>query len=104
MEWPIVNAIAALLLPPGCLLVMAAAGALIAWRRPRLGRALIGCALVALYVLATPYVSEAMIRRLEPARSDPLADARAQAIVVLGGGTYFSAPEYGADTVSTFTL
>lgn len=104
MEWQIVNAIAALLLPPGCLLVIAAAGALVARRRPRLGRALVGCSLVALYALATPYVADAMTGWLEPEPRDPLADRSAQAIVVLGGGTYFTAPEYGGDTVGAYTL
>lgn len=105
MEWLITNAIAALLLPPGTLLVLAATGALVALRRPRLGRALIALSLLALWILSTPYVADALVRSLEPAPSDPLADPSGQAIVVLGGGTYFSAPEYqGHDTVSSFAL
>lgn len=105
MEWLITNAIAALLLPPGILLVLAAAGALVALRRPRLGRALIALSLLALWTLSTPYVANALLRWLEPAPGDPLADPGGQAIVVLGGGTYFSAPEYqGHDTVSSFAL
>jgi uncharacterized SAM-binding protein YcdF (DUF218 family) len=104
MEWQIVNAIAALLLPPGCLLATAALGALVLRWRPRLGRFLIGFSLVALYVLATPYAADELLRSLEPPARDPLADQGGQAIVVLGGGSYFAAPEYGRDTVGTFTL
>jgi uncharacterized SAM-binding protein YcdF (DUF218 family) len=105
MEWLITNAVAALIVPPGSLLVLAAAGALVALRHPRCGRALIALALVALWILATPYVADALVRSLEPAPGDPLADSSGQAIVVLGGGTYFAAPEYqGRDTVSSFAL
>lgn len=100
MEWLITNAISALLLPPGGLLMLAAFGAMAARRRPRLGKALIALSLVGLYALSMPFASDALVRTLEPAPRDPLADGRGQAIVVLGGGTYFSAPEYGQDTVS----
>src|SRR5262249_37458594 len=34
----------------------------------------------------------------------PLAGTGAQAMVVLGAGTYVDAPEYGSDTVSSLTL
>lgn len=105
MEWLITNAIAALLMPPGNLLLLAAVGALVALRRPRLGRALVALSLLALWVLSTPYVADALVKSLEPAPADPLADRSGQAIVVLGGGSYFSAPEYqGQDTVSIYTL
>lgn len=104
MEWQIVNSIAALLLPPGCLLVLAAAGALALRRRPRLGKSLIALASVALYALATPYAADALTRGLQPPARDPLADRSGRAIVVLGGGSYLSAPEYGRDTVGTSTL
>jgi uncharacterized SAM-binding protein YcdF (DUF218 family) len=46
-----------------------------------------------------------MLQSLEPEPRDPLADRRGQAIIVLGGGKYFSAPEYGGtDTVKSHTL
>jgi len=103
-SWLITNAIAALLLPPGSLLLVAAAGAVLARRRRGLGRALIALSLLALYVLATPITSDALLSSLETPARDPLADRRGQAIVVLGGGTYFAAPEYGRDTVGSNTL
>lgn len=105
MEWLITNTIAALLMPPGNLLLLALIGALAAWWRPRIGRALVALALVALYVLSTHIVADALLNTLEPTPRDPLLDKRGQAIVVLGGGSYFAAPEYqGQDTVSDYTL
>jgi len=104
VEWLITNVIVALLVPPGSLLLLAAAGALATLRHPRAGRALVTLSLVALYALATPFLADALVRMLEPAPRDPLADGNGQAIVVLGGGTYFGAPEYGRDTVSEASL
>jgi len=104
MEWQIVNSIAALLLPPGCLLAVALAGTVASRWWPRLGRSLIALSLIVLYALSTPYVTDRLLRALEPTPVNPLADRSGQAIVVLGGGAYFAAPEYGRDTVGTFTL
>lgn len=104
MEWLITNAIAAFLVPPGSLLLLAAIGGLVALRRPRLGRSLVALSLIALYLLSTPFLADELRKTLEPAPRDPLADKSGQAIVVLGGGTYFSAPEYARDTVSSSTL
>ncbi len=104
MEWLITNAIAAFLVPPGSLLLLAAIGGLVALRRPRLGRSLVALSLIALYLLSTPYLADELRKTLEPAPRDTLADKSGQAIVVLGGGSYFSAPEYARDTVSSATL
>ncbi len=104
MEWLITNAIAAFLVPPGSLLLLAAMGGLVALRRPRLGRSLVALSLIALYLLSTPFLAEELRKTLEPAPRDPVADESGQAIVVLGGGSYFSAPEYARDTVSSATL
>jgi uncharacterized SAM-binding protein YcdF (DUF218 family) len=99
MNWILTNAVALLLIPPGCLLLLAGIGGLVALRRPRLGKSLVWLALIALYLLSTRYVSEHLMQTLEPEPGHPLAATGAQAIVVLGGGTYFAAPEYGTDTV-----
>ncbi len=104
MEWLITNAIAAFLIPPGSLLLLAVIGGLVALRRPRLGRSLVALSLIAFYLLSTPFLADELRKTLEPAPRDPLADKSGQAIVVLGGGTYFAAPEYGRDTVSSATL
>ncbi|MDP1718423.1 MAG: YdcF family protein [Burkholderiales bacterium] len=104
MEWMMTNAVALLILPPGILLLLSAIGALLALRHPRLGRSLVGLAMIALYVLSTQFAADRLLHTLEPVAGNPLADHTTQAIVVLGGGTYFAAPEYGADTVQSEVL
>lgn len=105
MSWLATNLIATCLLPPLDLLLLAIVGALL-WRwRPAIGRTLVFAAFALLWLLATPYVSGALMRTLEgtPAALDVKAHP-ADAIVVLGGGIYPDAPEYGGDTVGTPTL
>lgn len=104
MEWLITNTISAWLLPPGSLLLATALGLLAMRRHPGLGRALLLLGLAGLYVLSTALVADTLRGTLEPPSRDPLVDATGQAIVVLGGGTYFTAPEYGGDTVNAATL
>lgn len=104
-SWELTNALASLLLLPGLPLLMAGYGLIVARRRPRAGKVLIAAAMLALYVLSTHYVADRLLQTLEPEARDPLADRRGQAVVVLGGGKYFAAPEYGgADTVDAQTL
>ena len=93
-----------LILPPGSLLLLAIVGAWLlarhgAGRARRLGVTLLALGLGSLWLLSVPLVSEALLRAadrepaLDPAR---LADAHAQAIVILAGGTAnHAAPEYG---------
>ncbi len=97
----------ALLLPPGSSLLIGVAGLLIWTRRPRLGIALCAVSILSLWLLATPIVSDALTRAtegypaLDPTRLTE-AQARAQAIVILGGGVRRSAPEVGGDAPSTY--
>jgi uncharacterized SAM-binding protein YcdF (DUF218 family) len=105
MSWFATNLIAALLLPPLNLLLLAALGFWLWHKRPVIARVLVALALSLLWLLSTPFFAEALLHGLEgePYVTDtrkPLADA----IVVLGGGTYFHAPEYGGDTVNEYTL
>jgi uncharacterized SAM-binding protein YcdF (DUF218 family) len=106
MSWFFTNLIGALLLPPLNLLLIAALGLWCWRRRPYLAYLLLATAFALLWLLATPYFAQTLLHELEgePAvvdRKRPPADA----IVVLGGGTYFHAPEYGGkDTVSEITL
>ena len=60
--------------------------------------------LVALYALSTQFVADYLVRSLEPEPRDPLADKTGHAIVVLGGGIYSHAPEYGGDTINAQAL
>ena len=105
MPWFTVNLISAFLLPPLNLLLVALAGLLLARAFPRLGRTLLISALALLWLCSTPYFAGGALRLLESEAG--AVDARTQpadAIVVLGGGTYFGAPEYGADTVGEYAL
>lgn len=111
MSWFITNSIAAFLLPPLSLLILLALGMFLLHRRPKLAKMLIMAALCLLWIASTPYFAEGALHLLE-ARTAPLDINRpdsqpqaADAIVILGGGTYFHAPEYaGQDTVGNLTL
>ncbi len=105
MTWFVTNLISAFLLPPLDLLLVAVLGLWLWSKRPLIARLLLGTAVALLWLLSTPFFAEAMLQGLEgqPYAVDtrkPLADA----IVVLGGGTNFRAPEYGGDTVKKETL
>ena len=65
---------------------------------------MIVAAIAALWLLSTPYVAHKLIASLERSVQAPPTGCRPQAIVVLGAGTYFDAPEYGGDTVSVLGL
>lgn len=97
--------LAALLLPPLGPLLLVALGLAVLRRRGRLGRLLAWSGLLALYLLSTPAVTDPLLATLQVAPPVKYAQLRdAQAIVVLGGGRYRDAPEYGADTVNRLTL
>ncbi|MGK7297082.1 MAG: YdcF family protein [Candidatus Wenzhouxiangella sp. M2_3B_020] len=78
----------AVLLPPGGLVLLGLFGLLLAWRDWRFGKALVLVSLIALWLLATPAVSDALrwsLERQYPPR--PIAEVpQADAIVALGGG------------------
>ena len=104
MERLVAHAIAALLSPLSIVLFILLAAALLAWRRPLVAWRPAVLALILLYPLSTQFVADRLLGWLEPPYRDPAADRNGQAIVVLGGGTYFHAPEYGGDTVGSRTL
>lgn len=105
MSWFATNLVASFLLPPLNIFMLALAGLALRNRAPRLGRALVVSAAVLLYTLSTPYVADRLLGALETARPLNLASPpTAQAIVILGAGTYFDAPEYGGDTVNRLSL
>lgn len=94
-----------LILPPASPLLVGAAGLLLCRRRPRLGMALCAVCIVTLWALSVPILADALARSAEdyPAL-DPAhltaSQARAQAIVILGGGFRSDAPEAGGDAPS----
>ena len=102
--WLITNMLTSWLIPPGCLLLLAAWGGWCLRKHPRSGAALLGLSLAALWALSMPWFARTLLQAIEPEPADPLRAPPAQAIVVLGGGKYHAAPEYGADTVSEATL
>ncbi|HJW02703.1 MAG TPA: YdcF family protein [Azospira sp.] len=108
VSWIVTNAVAALMLPPGNGLALLLLALLLRHRRPRAALTLAMTGALLLTVLSMPVVGDALVRRLEVAPVEP-GQLRAQAkgagaIVVLGGGRYRNAPEYGGDTVGGETL
>lgn len=105
MSWFFNNLISAFLLPPLNLLLVAALGLWLWHKRPLIARLLLTVSVSLLWLLSTPYFAEALLHGLE---GEPYVNdtkkPQADAIVVLGGGTYFHAPEYGGDTVGKETL
>lgn len=98
--------LAPLMLPPGGPLLLALLGLVLARRRPRLGYSLVVLAVATLWALSTPWVANELLRSLQNATPPtPEELAATQAIVILGGGRYRDAPEYGLqDTVSHAAL
>jgi uncharacterized SAM-binding protein YcdF (DUF218 family) len=97
--------LAALILPPTGPLLLAAIGLWLSRHRPRFGHFLIALGLGTLVLLSTPWIANELLRSLQntlPPAPEQLAGS--QAIVVLGGGTYRNAPEYGGDTVNEVEL
>jgi uncharacterized SAM-binding protein YcdF (DUF218 family) len=106
MSWFITKLISTFLLPPLSLLLIAGLGLWLWGKRPFVARVLLTLSFALLWLLSTPYIAESLLQSLEGEHyvSDtkkPLAEA----IVVLGGNSYFHAPEYdGKDTVNEGTL
>lgn len=101
--------LAALILPPAGPILLALLGLWLMrsksrrWQRG--GMALATVSLLGLLTLSLPVVGNALMAPLEP--HPPISPAqmqRVQAIVILGAGSYFGAPEYGGDTVGQYTL
>jgi uncharacterized SAM-binding protein YcdF (DUF218 family) len=106
MSWLATNLVAAFFLPPLCFLLLLGLGIAYFYRRPKLARLMLIALFGLLYLGSTPYFAEAALHTLED-RSNALHEpfVNADAIVILGGGSYVHAPEYGhQDTVSDQTL
>ncbi|MCH8530133.1 MAG: YdcF family protein [Saccharospirillum sp.] len=98
-----------LLLPPAINLLMMFTAALLWQRFPRLARNLLAVAVVSLWLLSTPWISQQLSRVLEqyPALSfAQLAelDRQAQAIVILAGGMEATPQELGYAAPDSNTL
>jgi uncharacterized SAM-binding protein YcdF (DUF218 family) len=96
----------AIVLPPGCILALAAAGLLVRRSRPRLGTTALIAAWALLALLSLPACSGFLVSTLEHASPiDPGGPTpEADAIVVLSADIRPEAAEYGGDTIGLATL
>lgn len=95
VSWLITNAVASLLLPPLSLVLLGLFGLWLMRAHRRTGQGVVAAAVLLLIGLSTPAGSRLLVGPLEQ-QALPLADpkdSRAQAIVVLGGGRRYDAPE-----------
>ena len=85
-----------IILPPAGLFLVLLIGALLTKRRPALGRVILWVSLTLAYLFMTPFVAGELMAPLQPYPAVDVSEARPDigAIVVLGAGVYFSAPEY----------
>lgn len=106
MSWFVTYFIASFLLPPLSLLLLLALGIFLLYRRRKLAKPLILAAFGLLWIASTPFFAEGALRMLESRTATPRIQSQtADAIVILGGGTYFHAPEYSAqETVNEKAL
>lgn len=106
MSWFATNFIADFLLPPLNLLLVLALGFFLLYRRRKLAKPLLIIAFALLWIASMPYFAGGALHLLEE-RTTVLGKGLppGDAIVILGGGSYFRAPEYtGQDTVNEQTL
>ncbi len=98
------------LLPPGVIIVVAVLGLIIQIRWILVGSLIVALSIMALLILSLPLTGQQLMEGLESrfpplALSAPPAGEAPGAIVVLGGGRYTDAAEFGeGDSVSRETL
>jgi uncharacterized SAM-binding protein YcdF (DUF218 family) len=85
-----------LVLPPTSFFVLFLLGLLLKRWRPKVGRALLWSLLVTVYLSTTPYLAGELMAPLQPYSvvNPQQPNSGVDAIVVLGAGIYFGAPEY----------
>jgi len=107
MTFYFVKIIQSLLMPPALMFIIILAGLIsLRWSK-RYGKIISISGLLLLVAASLPIVTQPLINAMEyiPALdSRQIKTIEAEAIVILGGGSYLAAPEYGGDTVSTATL
>ena len=104
MSWFLKELVSAFLLPPLNLIVLGAVGVLFLKSRPALGKFLVIVTLILFYILSIPIFAENALQILKTPVKSSFEINRVQAIIILGGGTYFEAPEYGGHTVNKYGL
>jgi uncharacterized SAM-binding protein YcdF (DUF218 family) len=108
MAWGSLKPIlSSLLMPLGLLPLLGMLGLLLIPKRPRAGWLFSAAAFVALWLLSCEgtavWLARTAMPRYLPVTATQLKVAQVQAIVVLGGGTYPQAPEYGGAQPSAET-
>ena len=103
-SWLFTNAVGALLIPPGLLIVALAAGLALRRSRPRTSGVLLVAGTAGLYLLSMPLTGTFLLQQWETPPGVVKHATTGQAIVVLGAGKYPEAPEYGGDTVNATGL
>lgn len=98
-----------LLLPPALNLMLMVTAALLWQRFPRLARSLLAIAVISLWLLATPWISQQLSRALEQYPALSMAQLstlhqQAEAIVILAGGMEASPRELGYAAPDSHTL
>ena len=97
--------ILSVVLPPLGPIILILAGLALSRYRRIFGRVLIAASLSGLLILSTPWMAGFLIGGLQKFPPIDFTQlAKCQAIVVLGGGIYHDAPEYGGDTIGFVSL
>ena len=95
-----------LILPPGGPILIGVIGLLLLQRR-RMGTTLLATSVVSAYACSIPFTADVFnyyVQSISALAEHDLEKEKPDAIVVLAGGLYDDAPEYGADTVNLRTL
>ncbi|MEQ6342557.1 MAG: YdcF family protein [Gammaproteobacteria bacterium] len=101
------RAVESLVLPPAINLLLGVMGLILLRKHKRAAVTLLALSIVTLYIFSAPFTSHSLMRSLQiyPAlTAEDLRHPKAQAIVVLGAGRNYDAPEYGGDTASKLAL
>lgn len=104
MGYVLTNLVAAFVLPPLVLLLPGFLGLLLLQSHRRAATALLIVSLGGCLALSMPFVAGSLARAIEGPPASAVIAGDAQAIVILAGGNYVDAPEYGGDTVNAWTL
>jgi uncharacterized SAM-binding protein YcdF (DUF218 family) len=105
MDWTLCTIAKSLIMPPGGLILLLLLGFFLV--RGVLGRILIFVGASVFLLMSLPAVAQRLMVGLEPYPAlapDSLAETGADGILILGGGRYAWAPEYGGDTVAVGSL
>jgi uncharacterized SAM-binding protein YcdF (DUF218 family) len=99
------STIAALMLPPLNLIMLASIGALLLRRHRTWGKCLIATSIMLLWILSMPAMGNFLLSCLERGANTPILEmSKARAIVILAGGRNYDIAEFGGDTADKFTL